>query len=355
MNSEERKAFWNTLTSLKGEDVATDEEKLMKSIKYPQYLYRYREVNTKNLEALRTNRMYFSSANYYDDPFDTFLQIDLDKIKEEINAVLKDDTKIYDFVNFLQGENSLALKKILEMNNISILDRDAIKELFNEHAVNNFIYNMGEFRNIIKKDMWSVCFSENAFNETLWLKYAKHHTGFALMYDLNDREKFLCGKQNKCQNCMISHYRTPLYPIYYSDEKYDATNFTKFIISKMLEEKFSLYGILDKFFPSNYNPTWEREKIALIKKECHMFDEEWRMVISCEMNSPIMREWIPSGVILGLKMDKNEENLVVNLAKQAGIEHIYESYIDNKGRLNARRIGFGEDKTNGQTENAHAE
>ena len=45
--------------------------------------FRYRPVNLNSLEALRTNRLYFSSANYYDDPFDTFLHIDIDSIHQE--------------------------------------------------------------------------------------------------------------------------------------------------------------------------------------------------------------------------------------------------------------------------------
>lgn len=344
MNFKERKEFWDTLTSLEGKDVEADIAKLIKAIKYPKFLYRYRDVNSKTLEALRTNRMYFSSANYYDDPFDTFLQIDLDKIKNEIDAVLSDDTQIHKFISLLQRENNSSLNKAMGVKDVSVIDEFFVKNLFNEQSVNNFIYNMTEFRNFIKKDIWSVCFSENGFNETLWLKYAKQHTGFVLMYDLDAQEKLLCGKQNKCQNCGISKFGTPLYPIYYSDEKYDATDYTRFILSQMLGEKFSANEFFNKLLPINYNPMWESEKVTLIKKECHKYDEEWRMIIPCKMNPPIMREWIPSGVILGLKMDINEENLVVNLAKQAGIEHIHKSYIDKNGNLNAYKVNYMEEK-----------
>ena len=77
MNNEERLIFWNTLCSLLGKDIESENKQLLDTIKYPRFLYRYRPVNTRNLEALRTNKLYFSSANYYDDPFDTFLHIDL--------------------------------------------------------------------------------------------------------------------------------------------------------------------------------------------------------------------------------------------------------------------------------------
>ena len=48
-----------------------------------------------------------------------------------------------------------------------------------------------------------------------------------------------------------------------------------------------------------------------------------------------MREWIPSRIILGLRMSTAEENLVVSMAKEAGIKSIYKSYIDVENKLNA--------------------
>lgn len=77
MDHNDREQFWKTLCSLPGNDIVAEREQLFKSIKYPKLLFRYRPVSTKSLEALRTNKLYFSSANYYDDPFDTFLHIDI--------------------------------------------------------------------------------------------------------------------------------------------------------------------------------------------------------------------------------------------------------------------------------------
>ena len=61
----------------------------------------------------------------------------------------------------------------------------------------------------------------------------------------------------------------------------------------------------------------------LIKKKCHEYDEEWRIITKRIMQPPIMMEWIPSGIILGLRMGTAEENLVVSMAKEAGIKKIY--------------------------------
>ena len=70
-------------------------------------------------------------------------------------------------------------------------------------------------------------------------------------------------------------------------------------------------------------------------KECHKYDEEWRMITGCIMKPPVMMEWVPSGIILGLRMDVAEENLVVSMAKEAGIKNIYKSDINAQNKLDA--------------------
>lgn len=42
------------------------------------------------------------------------------------------------------------------------------------------------------------------------------------------------------------------------------------------------------------------------------------MITGCPMKPPILMEWIPSGLILGLKMDLAEENLVVSHGEGSG-------------------------------------
>lgn len=67
----------------------------------------------------------------------------------------------------------------------------------------------------------------------------------------------------------------------------------------------------------------------------YKYDEEWRMITGCIMKPPVMMKWIPSGIILGLRMDVAEENLVVSMAKEAGIKNIYKSYINAQNKLDA--------------------
>ena len=330
MNAQEREVFWKTLYSLSGIDPKQDSEKLMNTIKFPKFLFRYRSVTLSSLEALRTNRLYFSSANYYDDPFDTFLHIDIEHIRNEILSGLQTDERAAAAVEMAKHR----FKGIITEEQEKFFTTDNIQQMISKDLLEDFLNSALALRDEVKKDTWSVCFSENGFNEVLWLKYADQHKGFVQIYDLENKENYLCGKQEKCQNCGIKNFGTPLYPIYYSDNPYDATNFAKIVMLKKMGE-LSGVQVPQYLYDSIGNGMWERDKTTLIKKKCHEYDEEWRMITGCQMKAPVMMEWIPSGIILGLRMGIKEENLVISMAKEAGIKNIYKSVIDSNNKLNA--------------------
>lgn len=330
MKDNEREEFWRTLCSLPGSDPQAESEKLGQTIKYPRFLYRYRSVSSKSLEALRTNKLYFSAANYYDDPFDTFLHIDIDEIRsvfsnvfqtpERMSAVVDAFKLLFDGIFTAEQKNQITVENLTKALSQGFLD--------------SFLNFALALRNDVKKDIWSVCFSENGFNEVLWLKYADQYKGFIQIYDLDNDKNFLCGRQEKCTACGIRQYGTPLYPVYYSNTPYDATSYSKYVMLRKMEEQTKT-PLPSQFYEMLGPGFWERERITLIKKECHHYDEEWRMILPCQMKPPVMMEWIPSGIILGLRMDTAEENLVISMAREAGIKNIYKSFIDSYNQLNA--------------------
>ena len=333
MNSQDREKFWNTLRTLPSDDPEQDIQKLVSTIKLPKYLFRYRSVSPNSLEALRTNKLYFSLANYYDDPFDTFLYINIDHIREAILSGLQ-----------TPGSAETAADRIKRTYGDMITEEqkafftvDNLQKLLSNGLLESFLNSTLALRDEVKQDIWSVCFSENGFNEVLWLKYANQHKGFVQIYDLENQDNYLCGKQAKCQKCGINKYGAPIYPIYYSDTPYDATDFSKNVMVRKLQ---SLSGIQipRSLYNGMENEMWERERITLIKKKCHEYDEEWRMIANCLMQPPVMMEWIPSGIILGLRMDVKEEQLVVSMAREAGIKNIYKSIIDSQNKLNAVKV-----------------
>lgn len=329
MNATERKIFWDTLCSFDGKNPEAEYHTLKETIKYPSFIYRYRPITVNNIDALQNNKLFFSRSSYYDDPFDTYLHIDYKSIYEQL--IKTEDTKKVAVNVFRQVCKANGLTDQVIESKIEQLNKASKEQLFN--VLVSFLTN--EIQPLIRNTSMSVCFSESGLNETMWLKYADQYKGFCLVYNLQDDEKFLCGKQDKCQNCGINKFGTPLYPMYYSETRYDATKYAY----NLAHEYFLRHVYPDmsaKEVLSQLNPcVWEKEKVTLIKSKCHEYDAEWRMILPCQMKEPVMREWIPYGVILGLKISENDKRIVIESAKRAGVKHIFQSIIDINGGLDA--------------------
>ena len=301
MNYSERELFWKTLNNLDGKNIEKDIATLTKCIQYPRYLYRFRPVSVETLHSLRKNQLYFSSANYFDDPFDAYLHIDIKKINELIKSGLSNLTIVME-----------ELKEISHMYGTPV---DQLHDIFKKTNIPRAIENFNDFLRNVRKDVQeciqAICFSEDVLNEVLWLKYAKNHEGFVLEYDTSS-------------NTFIH----PIFPIYYSNEKYDATPYA----CKLTEIKL---GISISNIPISY---WDHIKVGSIKKRCHEYDKEWRMFYEGTQNSRPTLCWHPSSVTIGLRTDDNAREMIIDTAQSAGISTIYECYIDDNDDLNRRII-----------------
>ena len=86
MNNEERKDFWDKLLTLNSNSSQEEVKELFNLIKYPKLLCRYRPVNVRSIEALQSNKLFWSSAYHYDDPFDTHLHVDWQRIVDALQG-----------------------------------------------------------------------------------------------------------------------------------------------------------------------------------------------------------------------------------------------------------------------------
>lgn len=337
MNDAERQVFWTTLCSLTGENPQKEVQKLAEKIHYPRFLYRYRAVNNNNLEALRVNKLFFSKASNYDDPFDTFLHIDIDRIRQEFESNFKSNENVITLADAMKKMFQTVPNNIPEEYIEKMTTPGGLENIYESGLTNQFLSYTLTLRTKIQDEIQSICFSENGFNETLWLKYADMHKGFALIYDLCNTENIHCGKMDKCKKCGVHVYGAPIYPVCYSNTPHDATNFAKTVMGQEMVRQLGIQ--MPEFLEKEFKPIpWEIERNSLIKKKCHEYDEEWRMIANCQMQSPAMIEWVPDGVILGLRTSTVDENLIITMAEQAGIKNIYKSYIDKSNQLNAYLI-----------------
>ncbi len=337
MKQEDRRQFWNTLCGLNGIDLQADREKLEKTIKYPRYIYRYREVSLSTIDALQRNLVFFSTADHYDDPFDTLLYIDFNRIREEGRKVLSSD-RLEQQIKYATAIFPTESEKIAY--SICSFVRNTDHEVIIDTVIN---YLKNNIQSLLRKRQWTACFTEDGNNETMWIKYADQYKGFCLVYDLQDLSKDLCGKQEKCMNCVVNNAGTSLYPVYYSDEGYDATEYAKsllgvFMLSAIANSMQLPVEIINSFISSFPSQLWQAERVALIKSKCHEYDMEWRLSLCNDAEPPVMKNWIPYGVILGLRISEQDKKLVIRSSQMAGIEHIFCSFINDQYKLEHKEI-----------------
>lgn len=131
--------------------------------------------------------------------------------------MLKDRANIIDFSKKIHSAFGFQMESVLSL----------IESKNNEWWIDYGYELIRNARQIVQSEEYSICFTEDELNEVLWLKYAQNHKGFVMGYDLKNDADFLCGKTDKCENCSSYIIDSSLYPVCYSDEKYDATDSRK--------------------------------------------------------------------------------------------------------------------------------
>lgn len=325
MDANGRKAFWDALLNVKLDNPQSIEA-LRQAATPPRLLCRFRPVSEKSLLQLQENKLYYSSADYYDDPFDTYFYIDLTNLKRFVETLKQ----------MLAGKNETVMKGLEAVAPLLNVSSESLVQSLT-HTVPDFSELRGQLeviRKDIQKQLFSICFCENPCNETLWLKYADNHRGFVQIYDLSCETTFLCGKEEICRNCPSGQHPPQFYPVFYSDERYDASKFA--LGCRMMQDTHwgTLAPLVQQLILKDM--AWEVERISLIKKKCHEYDQEWRMLrpqIACGRTYVKMR---PCTVIAGLRMPEYQCRLVHSAATVAGISDIRKMYIDDSDRLNSR-------------------
>ena len=323
MNSSERKTFWDTLCSIR-DNTPDHLQMLLATINTPECLCRFRPVSENSLLQLQENKLYYSSADHYDDPFDTFIHVDFPRVKA-----------LYDLLkSFLDTGNSDLRNILMVLEPVIGMSAEQFINNLKDHPLDLSIFpeRIRQIRTIIQKNLFSICFCEDAMNETLWLKYANNYRGFALIYDVKDDSSFLCGKEKMCENCRSLIEKPSVYPVYYTEDAYDATQFA---LACMLWGEQVPRQIVEL---SSKAVIWEAERVSLIKKKCHEYDQEWRMIRPTMTPDRTCIKMKPNKVILGLRMPEYEKLMVISAAKVAGISNIEELYINDSDQLDTRAI-----------------
>ena len=289
------------------------------TIKYPEHIYRYRFPTMNSIAALMENKCFFSTSNYYDDPFDTYLRIDFNVIDDYVNQFFENPKQAFESVMQKKIDNDQDIDFLKSINREELAKR--VREVFKG------------IRNDLRKRVHSICFSGMPTNESLWLKYADSHKGFVIEYDTKVPLVIMSDNDIE-QKSTVPQLTLGLYPMFYSNEKFDATEYARDLLAqKILGQLFpQMQDTIPQWLPPHH---WESERITLIKKKCHEPDEEWRMILGSPylIKNPIYLKWKPTRVIIGLNTDDSTRRLIIEAAKIAQIDRISEIIINKADEL----------------------
>ena len=152
----------------------------------------------------------------------------------------------------------------------------------------------------------------------MWSHYADSHKGFVIEYDFNTYI-------NTCLNCnkaCPNRHSEALYPVRYSNERFDATSLLIYSANLFLMKQFVQDGtpVLDDQFVVH--------KALLNKSTNWSYEKEWRLISLSD--NPKCTEQIklkPKAIYLGIDISPINSKILKHFAKEKGIP-VYQMNIN---------------------------
>lgn len=281
-------------------------------LNHPKKLYKYRAINKNSIYALLNDDIYFSRADFFNDPYDCSLYFNKNKIVK----------KIYNEIN---------LEIIKER--YSYVGSEALNFIISNYEENrqHFIKNVEEgLKNISslhQKNMFVSCFSESVTSPLMWSHYSNNHMGFVVEYSFDESE-FFPSPYVVGDNMHWQGFRS-LLPVYYSNKKVDGSALVEcYAYSKTQED----IGINSLDFSAISQDLLLATKLSLVKSKHWSYEKEWRMMISREW--PIAQKdekWRvkqqATAIYLGERIKPQNKKRLKNIARLKNIP-VFEMYSD---------------------------
>ena len=299
----------------------------------PNRLYRYREFNTYNLEALIKDEIWGSSISTFNDPFECMPCYDLQelvmnihngmdsKIIAEKYAELKNRSNIDDVLKVFEPEDIERIKSNLP----DVIEEEKIRAALKaeENIIMQFINS--QYMNIVNDCFLEVynaevkriiaCFSEVYDSSLMWGHYADSHRGFCIGYNFED-DISACDKT--CENplyCMNMMMKLPIAPVVYSDTRYDASSTLLNYIIQHLSQMAQIP--IEQF----YEDFLFILKCLLTKSTEWSYEKEWRMFANGSEFKPhaVICNRKPTAVYIGCHMSDENAGKIYKICQDKDI------------------------------------
>jgi hypothetical protein len=249
----------------------------------PKRIYKYRRDCANSRHNLKTDTVWLSSPESYNDPYDCWLTM-----SDDLLATLIDKRLVDVFANTYKLPNIVGAERI---------GSTRIKGLANE-----VVATVQGWRGMTK-----LC-SFSAVNDSMlmWSHYSDNHRGFCLEYDL--------------ETLSADHlFRKNLYPVVYSNDLFDLAPYAEKLLDPDRQKFNDLYLLL-----------------ALIHKfDGWKYEEEWRVLavkdtVLADRNLPAPT---PSRIFLGSRLDASTSTELLGICEERNIPVYRMRLADNKFAL----------------------
>jgi len=269
------------------------EAQKLKQRHFPSALFKYRTVSEYSLKNLRDSTLFLTTANKFNDPYDSVMDFDPRFGSSVLDGLLsvadiKDEAIVKEIRE--SDEPLVAFGRYVCQQNGEDLTDEKLREMFafvSEREGEIHAKSISEL-NVQLRRSYKICsLSERLDSLPMWAHYAGGHTGFVMEYDFTRLpEKDLIGLS--------------LWPVVYSGI-FDASKILNgYEPGKRFDNMVSVLAALHKA------PDWEYEK-------------EWRL-LSLEGLFEIGKCRMPlKAVHLGSKISAEDAGKVITNAKIAGV------------------------------------
>ena len=301
----------------------------------PQQLFRFRTCNLENFMTLQKDEISTCVAHAFKDKYDSLVYVDKAGLEDKIRELLRLGTlrealnnesvcKLFDKIAGKELVMQLA-KELLQCSEeewINILN-------MSDGIINPILSLIDQNVNNIRCDSFSriACFTEDVKSLRMWDTYAEGYKGFALEYDLRDfhqRGCWTCLDKNICQHEKrnFSH----LFPIIYTDKRYDATENVANLVARNLTSGLYMDSILPIDQLYWYKPYLYKNA------ESYAHEKEWRLISHCPIHGKeefanISDCGTLKAIYYGPHIEKRYKDFLSEIAKLKKIQE-YDVYID---------------------------
>lgn len=294
----------------------------------PKSLYRIRRFAEETVEALEKDQLFFTRADWFNDPYDCLLQFDEGRLRKQIENYISDEMM----------RRYLRSAGIRYPINEDIQNENDFLRFFQE-SKNGFLEDVSKcfttVTSMLQKGTYVVCLCETVKSPVMWSHYGENHKGFAIEYQF-EPEFFSPQPHFPMDDKFDGFGWRSLLPVLYSKYRVDGTQLAEWYCLCEMRRKFSpahKQGDHTFFLPDMLLKT----KLSLEKAEAWAYEKEWRLILTHEWPNDIGTPSVhiqkkAAGIYLGARMeDVEQRKRLIQIGADKEIP-VYEMYIDHAAR-----------------------